>query len=70
MKCPLMTLEYRLIDQGGSIYIQECLKEECAWWNPIMKECICLSINRNIMEASNFLGLITGKMPHEEQFRR
>lgn len=32
MKCPLMTLEYRLIDQGGSIYVQDCLKEECAWW--------------------------------------
>ena len=67
MKCPLMTLEYRLIDQGSSIYIQDCLKEECAWWDEEVNMCSIRSFVEQFENIALYLFEIRNKMPHEEQ---
>ena len=49
MKCPL-SFTYKKI---GSLLFNnapsDCRKEECAWWDVVLKECCILIIGRNMV---------------------
>jgi len=49
---------------------QDCLKEECAWWNSELEACAIVSLELELASLAEVLAAIGSKMPHEEQFRK
>ncbi len=54
MKCPLLRskqVNYGEFGRGEREYFLDCIKEQCAWWNPTYQEC-------SMKMATCFLNLI------------
>ncbi len=67
MKCPLLMIPISTagaIDRGKS---DECLKEDCAWWNGHNNECCFISTGKVLNAISTYLYEIKEKMPHAGQ---
>lgn len=67
MKCPLF--ESRLAAQNNRtvrVY-QDCLKEECAWWNGHNNECCFISTGKVLNAISTYLYEINHKMPERRE---
>ena len=70
MKCPMLCIAMSL-EEGHLAHTEvECLKEECAWWNPSLELCCVRTISWSLAEAHNTLRAIRDNMPHEKQFRK
>lgn len=39
MKCPLFCIGDRRVQLGEETEYGDCLKEECAWWDKLSKQC-------------------------------
>lgn len=70
MKCPLFCMNREHWELEDPTHLTDCLKEECGWWNDILKECRFVSADRRLGEIANFLGAISVKMPHAGQFKK
>jgi hypothetical protein len=44
MKCPLFIMNDTRAQLGEETEIGDCLKEDCAWWDPAIKRCAILEI--------------------------
>lgn len=70
MKCPLFgmagLINYSEVTQGD----MECSKEECAWWQSELGNCIIYQLGMEIGTLCLLLEERKDKMPHEEQFRK
>jgi len=63
MKCPLLQ---RYLIQGEDNALEcldNCLKEECAWWDKDRKQCSELSKTGALVAINSTLDEIAGKMP-------
>ena len=63
MKCPLSFMTRPGLMRKDAHPNNECLKEECAWWDAPAEQCLML----NISEKASFIYLelndIRGKLP-------
>jgi len=66
MKCPLRILVLRTDATLGPLFSNDCLKEECAWWDQAYEECCIFSMVRLFDGILMDLNQIRDKMPHEE----
>lgn len=68
MKCPLRSFRGKgTYDQDQSEDL-DCLKEECAWWQKDLENCIIYQAGMEIGTLCLFLEDIKDKMPKEFQF--
>ena len=70
MKCPLLN---KTIEADKGLWVNdpgECLKEECAWWDDGLGQCVIFTIGETFYNLRNDIKVIREKMPHLEQFKR
>lgn len=70
MKCPLLKGS---TDRYGGIEItpaNDCLKDECAWWDNQDKRCVLATIAGCHKTIIGWLGEIANTMPHAGQFTK
>ena len=70
MKCPLATAACIIRRSDLDEVTDECLKEECAWWDDEMGDCAVLDLAQTLWSIRGMLADIRDKIPHEEQFRK
>ncbi len=70
MKCPLFRIPFTEKGKADRGKLDECIKEECAWWDKDYETCAMVSLSDELDNVQYFLKSIKDKMPHEEQFRR
>jgi len=68
MKCPLsitgeLTAEKEFIGAAA-----DCLKEECAWWDDVMKRCVMKTVGAKLSGINLMVHSIEDKMPTAMQF--
>ena len=69
MKCPLLMPRWIGMPEVIKDSQVECIKEECAWWQEEIGNCIIYQLGMEIGTLTSFLEDIRDKMPHEGQFR-
>jgi len=70
MKCPLFRLANISSEFDSEWSGDDCLKEECAWWDSEGNQCMWRSLVSAIVLSQSVLMTIEEKMPHEKQFRK
>ena len=70
MKCPIFHQQWLRAAAPNLPDASECLKEECAWWDKVLEQCIAISIGDWLENIHSILSGMLDKMPHEGQFRR
>ena len=68
MKCPLFFRPSVATKEGSKWYVADCLKEECAWWDPAHECCAVIALNETFVAVGNVIGALVDKMPHAGQF--
>jgi len=70
MKCPLFVMG--VLQGGPTRYLKndDCLKEECAWWDAIDKRCAVVTLAGCLKSLLGWMQELVNKMPHEGQFRK
>lgn len=68
MKCPLLMSEIRRKRDIVTYFQADCLKEECAWWDSTMRQCVMLSFVDVTTDVQVTLRAIFEKTPHEKGF--
>ena len=69
MECPLFGLlkKVEAKQANGTVSIVpwfcECLKEECAWWEPVLGQCSQLAILEELRLLVGALSMLADKMP-------
>ena len=58
MKCPLMVERLKQGAQYTEPVRQDCLKEECAWWDSVGQRCVTLSIYQELRLLVGAAGII------------
>jgi len=69
MKCPLMRIPITVKGVADREKIDDCIKEECAWWDKLCQSCSVYEISRSLMGIFDVLVDIKDKMPPDEQAR-
>ena len=67
MKCPLLSIACAASQMPVSQLADECLKEECAWWDQGGQTCVTLSINFDLWLLAGAVGIVADKMPPERR---
>ena len=70
MRCPLLAHKTYIPDDWPMQVYEDCLKEECAWWQSELQNCIVYQIGMEIGTLCLFLEEIKEKMPHAGQFTK
>ncbi len=70
MKCPLSMVMLGSYSTNVMVEPRDCLKEECAWWQKEMENCIIYQIGMFMGVLASQVDDIGRKMPHLEQFKR
>jgi len=70
MKCPLFRAANITSDFDSSWSGDDCLKEECAWWDVEMGQCSINSLKSNLENIVLRLRDLVDKMPHAGQFTK
>lgn len=55
MKCPLLKIARAGLESEAARPLDDCLKENCAWWDKVGKSCI-------IQTAGYFLGTLCDQL--------
>jgi len=63
MKCPLMRIPITTKGAADREKIDECIKEECAWWNETNGNCGVLQLCKSIYYIGTHVAQIEVKMP-------
>jgi len=69
MKCPLLCKELTPAEVEGSVFVTDCLKEECAWWDSTNSICALLQLSKSLYYMGLHIAQTEIKMPHFDQFR-
>ena len=70
MKCPLLTITSVKLREDAKAADNECLKEECAWWDPTFGWCLWQTVAYESVCLVSELSGIRIRMPHEGQFQK
>lgn len=70
MKCPLLKITRPGLMRDKECPQDDCLGEECAWYNSDTKKCVCYSASLLLGRICEHLGEILVKMPQDEGTRR
>ena len=70
MKCPLFTAAEIMHEPEFKPSSNDCLQEECAWWDEDDDRCGFRSILGELRCLETDMHIMGGKMPREGQFRR
>jgi len=70
MKCPLFVTDYMLKVGEAPTHQADCLKEECAWYQKDLENCIVYQAGMELGVLLTFIEDLVNKMPHENQFRK
>jgi len=70
MKCPLFHSEFIRMRAPELEQSDDCLKEECAWWDGNLESCLARSIFCEFATISELLVEIKDKMPRADQFTK
>lgn len=70
MKCPLIHIKLTVNKTGYEGQSQDCLKEECAWWDTGPEWCVLRSSAEALVIIGQKLTDINKTMSHLEQFKR
>ncbi|MBU0847429.1 hypothetical protein KKH23_09625 [Patescibacteria group bacterium] len=65
MKCPLFRAANIIEEFDPNWSGDDCLKEECGWWDKDRKQCSELSKIEALVAINSMLGEIAGKIPFE-----
>jgi len=67
MKCPMTMNTFGIYGEKVFDQPQDCLKEECAWWDGTNGGCAILQLSKSIYYAGLYLPLIKDRMPSRER---
>lgn len=67
MKCPLTLIESYHDGQEFQPIHADCLKEECACWQPGDEQCAILNLAEGVADVAHWLGEIVAKMPYKPE---
>jgi len=70
MKCPLLSITRPGLMQPEAHPQNDCLKEECAWWDKHCQTCSVYEISRSLMGIFDIGVEIKDRMPYEGQLRK
>ena len=70
MKCPLSQVTTYPELRETRFRWEDCLKEECAWWNKDENWCAILCIAKELFYISGKLFEIKNKLPSPEFFKK
>ncbi len=70
MLCPILSAPTARTAFTEHFADVNCLKEECAWWQKEMENCIIYQIGMFMGVLASQVDDIGRKMPHLEQFKR
>ncbi|MBA7686611.1 hypothetical protein ES703_95061 [subsurface metagenome] len=63
MKCPLFAIATRVIEPQPDVPINDCLGEECAWWNKGFGCCQVQYLTATLNIIGSFIEDLVEKMP-------
>ncbi len=63
MKCPLLAIANMVVEPQSNVPINDCLKEECAWWEKRLKICSVLKIAMELSFVSESMTYLLAKTP-------
>lgn len=69
MKCPLLAHKTYIEDDWPMQVYEDCLKEECAWWDNTNDTCAILQLSKSLYYMGIHVAQAELKMPHAGQFR-
>jgi len=67
MKCPLKRNTYIWPSGQGECQFEDCLEEDCAWWEDSLKKCSVRVLAQFSVGASVYLHNISENMPFKAQ---
>jgi len=67
MKCPLFRAVNITSEFDSNWTGDDCLKEECAWWDRTAEKCVMLQLAFELDEVHTSIEELVNKMHHEEQ---
>ena len=70
MKCPLKRSKYVWPSGQEECLFEDCLKEECAWWDNREDMCNVTTLADKITDMRDTFIQIRDKMPHAGQFTK
>jgi len=70
MKCPLIIGLAGYNPDEDVLTEADCLKEECAWYQKDLENCIVYQAGMELGVLLTFIEDLVNKMPHEKQFRK
>lgn len=62
MKCPLLAIGYLSLGDQGVNQKCECLKEGCAWWEPVSRSCVLLAVYQELRLLVGAAGLAANRL--------
>jgi len=65
MKCPLLKIARAGLVSEAARPLDDCLKEECAWWDAQMEQCSINGLEPTLQHIALSLRDLVTKMPHE-----
>ena len=67
MKCPILPQVWLPPGEKGKWQQPDCLKEECAWYQKELENCIVYQAGMELGVLITFIEDLVSKMPHEEE---
>ena len=67
MKCPLLKIARAGLLSEAARPLDDCLREDCAWWDEVMKKCSVQVLAQFSVGASVYLHNISENMPFKAQ---
>ena len=69
MKCPMLTMYAMTYKKPEEFKDRDCLKEECAWWQREIGNCIIYQMGMEVGTLCCLLEQIADRLPPGEQSR-
>ena len=70
MKCPLFIVGNNAQPDPEQLGNDDCIREECAWWNPSLELCSMRTISWTLAAFKNIMDKLLEKMPQDKRTRR
>jgi len=64
MKCPMSNYVMERESGEDEVLLNDCFKEECAWWHKGSGNCAVLNIMYHLVDLTHILDRIEEKLPH------
>ncbi len=70
MRCPILEIGWMQTKVGDKGQSSDCLKEECAWWDGELKDCLIMTVAVGLTGICGLLMKLVTKMSHVGQFKK